>query len=75
MRKTPDLKTIGLRMREVRTQRGMTLKEVADRIGIDRTALNRYELGVGAKWGAPVQRILEIAQVLRVPVTVFFEAP
>lgn len=57
-------KEIGLRIKTVREEKGMTLQEVADKVGIAKSTVQRYEAGSIEKIKLPV--ISSIAKVLDV---------
>jgi|GEM_PF-1104388 len=41
----PDLGTIGIRLRKLREERGMTLQQLSERTGITVASLSEYEAG------------------------------
>ena len=47
----------GHRLRELREEKGLSQREVAERIGITRAAYNKYERG----YSRPVRRLAELA--------------
>lgn len=55
---------IGFRIKERRNELGLTLQEIADIIGVDRSTIQRYEQGLIKTIKLPV--IQEIARALRV---------
>jgi transcriptional regulator with XRE-family HTH domain len=57
-------KEIGLRIKSVRETRGATLQEVADKIGVAKSTVQRYEAGTIDKIKLPI--ISSIAKVLEV---------
>lgn len=61
---------VGARIRIARKARGMTLKELADAIGISFQQLQKHETGA-ARIGSG--RMWDICLVLRKPVSYFFE--
>jgi transcriptional regulator with XRE-family HTH domain len=62
---------IGLRLRELRLLRGMTLQQLGAAIGLSYQGVQRYEAGRNAITAA---RLEKIAETLGVPVTYFFDA-
>lgn len=62
MNYNPEL--IGRRIRSSREARGLTIKEVAESIGLSESAISRYESGYVAKIKVPV--LTSIAKVLNV---------
>ena len=49
-----DSKGIGLRIKQSREQAGMSLNDVAQKIGLDKSTILRYENGEIAKVKAPI---------------------
>lgn len=60
---------VGPRIRELRTQRGLSLREVASRIGISASALSQMETG---KRTPSVPRLHQIINVLGAPLSAVF---
>jgi transcriptional regulator with XRE-family HTH domain len=60
---------VGVRMRQRRVAVGLTLHELASRVGVSFQQLQKYETG---DTRIPASRLHEIAQVLAVPITWFF---
>ena len=61
---------VGGRIRLIRTTRGITQNELADRLGITFQQIQKYERGVN-RVGA--SRLLAITRLLNVPITFFFD--
>ena len=61
--KSPDDKTIGERISEIRKAKGLTQQELAEKVGITRDLLCSYEIGRARIFG---EMISQIAQVLGV---------
>lgn len=57
-------KQIGLRIKSVREEKDMTLQEIADKIGVAKSTIQRYEVGSIANLKLPI--ISSIANVLDV---------
>ncbi len=57
--------TFGERLRQVRKERGLTLRQLAERVGVDFTYLSKIENGRVAYTPA-VETIRDLAQTLRV---------
>ena len=53
------------RMKETRTQKGITLKEIAEAIGVKEATVQRYESGNGIKT-VPYETVVGIAETLGV---------
>ncbi len=53
------IKALGARLKEKRTQQGLTQKELADRLGIGFSTLQALELGVSKALGKRVKSIVE----------------
>lgn len=64
--KTPLDYAIGQRIRSVRRAKRMSMRELAERIGVRQQQIQRYELGLNRISAAC---IVEIARELEVPVT------
>ena len=62
----------GLRVRELRTARGLTLREIADRLQVSPATMSAIENG---KTGVSAQRAARLAEELGVPVQRMFGAP
>lgn len=60
------------RIRELRVQRNMTVQELADRIGVTKQTMGKYETG---KIRPPVDRLEKIAKVLKVNFYDLFTEP
>lgn len=63
---------LGQRVRELRTARGLTLREVADRLQVSAATISAIENG---KTGVSAQRVARLAEELGVPVQRMFGAP
>ncbi|KAA9393662.1 helix-turn-helix domain-containing protein [Kocuria coralli] len=61
---------IGARLRQLRTEAGMSLRSVAETIGISSSALSQIEKGV---MQPSVNRLIEIVSVFGVPVSAIFD--
>lgn len=59
-----DVKLVGKRIREARIAAGMSMKELAQRIGVNQSSITRYEKGEFNRVGMDV--ILKIGEVLEV---------
>jgi transcriptional regulator with XRE-family HTH domain len=55
-------KQVGMRIRSAREEKGMTLQDVADKIGVAKSTIQRYEAGAIEKIKLPV--IMSIASAL-----------
>lgn len=53
------------RMKETRERKGITLKEIAERVGCKEATIQRYESGNGIK-SVPYDKIISISEVLGV---------
>lgn len=62
-------RTLGVNAARIRTQRGQSQLFVADRSGVDRSALNKFESG---KYNPSVEWLCKLADGLEVPVVEFF---
>lgn len=62
-------RTLGVNAARIRTQRGQSQLFVADRSGVDRSALNKFESG---KYNPSVEWLCKLADGLDVPVAEFF---
>lgn len=60
---------VGMRLRQFRHMRGMTLHEVAERVGVRSQQLHKYETAVNR---VSASRMWELAAVLRIPISVLF---
>lgn len=73
-RSTPEYQTIerhvGLKIRELRVQLGLTQQQLAEMIGVTYQQAHKYERGVNR---ISAGRLYEIARVLGVDVGYFFE--
>lgn len=67
---TASAEAIGARLRQLRIDAGMSLRAVAERIGISSSALSQIEKGV---MRPSVNRLVEIVTVLEVPVSAIFD--
>lgn len=65
-------RTIGRRLRELRTERGLTQRAVAARAGIDSTRMSKYETG---EHEPPLKTLLKLAQVLDAPLDSLVREP
>ena len=61
-------RTLGVNAARIRTQRGQSQLFVADRSGVDRSALNKFESG---KYNPSVEWLCKLADGLEVPVVEF----
>lgn len=57
---------IGKMIRDARIKQGLTVAQLADRIGVDRAVVNKYELGIN---GVPLSRIPILAKELDLTVS------
>ena len=64
MEKDAINKLIGNKIEEIRTDRGLTLKELASRIGISESTAQRYEAGRIGKF--TIAMLLEFAKALNI---------
>lgn len=62
-------RTLGVNAARIRAQRGQSQLFVADRSGVDRSALNKFESG---KYNPSVEWLCKLADGLDVPVAEFF---
>lgn len=62
-------RTLGVNAARIRAQRGQSQLFVADRSGVDRSALNKFESG---KYNPSVEWLCKLADGLDVPVVEFF---
>ncbi len=60
----------GARVKQLRTEKGFTQEELADRVGVFRTYMSRIETGVG---NPTLDMIHALADTLGVPVASLFE--
>ena len=67
---TPAEFLVAKRLRELRTQRGYSLRALADRSGLNINTLSLIENG---KTSASVSTLQQLARALAVPITAFFE--
>lgn len=63
--------TVGPRIREIRRQRGLTVRELGARLGISGSAVSQIEREV---LRPSVSRLIEIANALDAPLAAFFDA-
>jgi transcriptional regulator with XRE-family HTH domain len=69
--RTQDIdRHVGARIRERRIMLGLTQQQLADLIGVTYQQAHKYERGINR---VSAGRLFEIAQVLRVPVSYFFD--
>jgi transcriptional regulator with XRE-family HTH domain len=68
---TPELTTLGFRLRELRAERGWTLEELAERTGLSKAFLSRRESG-GRQ--PSIAAVLTLARVFGVSVGAMFES-
>lgn len=59
-----DMQTIGNRIRQVRLERRMTMEELAEKVGVQKSAINKYEKGMIED--IPQKRLEAIAYALDV---------
>ena len=64
-------RAIGLQLRAVRLACGVSQEELAERLGIERVTLSRYESGART---LPLATLVTIAEVLRRPIAEFLPA-
>ena len=62
-------RALGVNAARIRAQRGQSQLFVADRSGVDRSALNKFESG---KYNPSVEWLCKLADGLEVPVVEFF---
>lgn len=62
-------RAIGINAARIRAQKGHSQLFIADRAGVDRSALNRFESG---KYNPSVEWLCKLADGLEVPVVEFF---
>ncbi len=67
-----DARQLGARVRYTRTRKGLTQEELAQRVGLDRTAINKIE--TGSRKVAALE-LSDIARALRVQMASFFDDP
>ena len=67
-----DRKFIGVKIRDRRTELGLTQEELAEVIGVTYQQLQRYENG---KSSLNTDRLQAISNALDVPITYFFQEP
>lgn len=60
---------IGLKLREIRTFRGVNQPSLADHLGISYQQIQKYET---CEDKIPVSRLYEMSKFLKVPITCFF---
>lgn len=65
-----DLKTLGQRLEQARRNRGLTQQQVAEEIGLPRTAIVHIEAG---NRSINTVELATLAELYKVPVTYFFE--
>ena len=63
---------IGLRLRQARIKRGLTLQKLGASLGISHQQIQKYETGADCLSAAKVMRL---AEVLGVNVSYFYDAP
>src|SRR4029077_9739914 len=69
--RTQDIdRHVGARVRERRIMLGLTQQQLADLIGVTYQQAHKYERGINR---VSAGRLFEIGQVLRVPVSYFFD--
>ena len=56
----PDDKAFGMRLQEIRKQRGLSQVEVAERLGIHQSLISQYERGYLRLHGALLVRLAEV---------------
>lgn len=66
-----DNRIVPSKIKEAREARGLSLSELADRIGVSSQAISQYELGISAPSGAVFMKIID---VLNFPSTFFFRS-
>ena len=65
------IKGVGGRIRQIRTEAGLTQQEVADQLGVTVQYAQRLEYGLNLS----IRSMVKVADVLRVDVATFFERP
>ena len=65
------IKGVGRRIRQIRTEAGLTQQEVADQLGVTVQYAQRLEYGLNLS----IRSMVKVADVLRVDVATFFERP
>jgi transcriptional regulator with XRE-family HTH domain len=68
---TPAEMTVGLKIRELRNQRGFSLRTLAERSGLNINTLSLVENG---KSSPSVGTLQQLSRALEVPITAFFES-
>ena len=68
---TSDGVNVGLRLRELRTERGLSIRLLAEQSGLNVNTLSLIE---NNRTSPSVSTLQQIATALRAPITVFFEA-
>lgn len=66
--KTSDLQQIGINIRRVRTEQGISMAQLAYEIGTSQKQLSRIELG---QVNSGIETYIQIARILNVPFTEF----
>ena len=61
-----------MRVKEIIKEKGITSKELAERLGMTETGLS---IAIGDKGNPPLKRLQEIADILNVRITELFEEP
>ena len=69
VRKTPR-QAFGARVKQLRSEKGFTQEELAERVGVFRTYMSRIETGIG---NPTLDMIHALADTLGVPVVSLFE--
>jgi transcriptional regulator with XRE-family HTH domain len=68
---TADIINVGLRLRELRTSRGLSIRSLADLSGLNFNTLSLIE---NEKTSPSVSTLQQLALALQVPITAFFES-
>jgi transcriptional regulator with XRE-family HTH domain len=63
---------VGVRLRQLREERGNSIRELARRSGLSANALSLIERG---RTSPSVSTLYKISEALEVPITSFFETP
>ena len=64
-----NMKSIGLKIRELRKHRGITLKEFSQKVGVTASLISQVERGVAAP---SISSLKKISDALGISIAVFF---
>jgi transcriptional regulator with XRE-family HTH domain len=64
------LKNLGLKIKEIRTGKGLSLSTIAEKFGFEKASLSRLETG---HVNATIKTLYKLSQALEVPIGTFFE--